>query len=126
MILRDLTPQLLVSDWARSIEFYTGVLGFTLDGLWPQDKPDWCMLDHGNVHIMCTTEAHEGPPHFTGKLALHTDDVMAVFERVNGRAKLVYGPEVYHYGMKEFAIEDPDGYMLSFSQPTDEPPTCTE
>lgn len=51
---------------------------------------------------------------------------MAVLDRVKGRAKIVYGPEVYHYGMKEFAIEDPDGYMISFSQPTDEPPTCQE
>lgn len=35
MILRDLTPQLLVSDLARSIDFYTSVLGFTVDGVWP-------------------------------------------------------------------------------------------
>lgn len=58
MKLRDLTPQILVGDLSRSIDFYTNVLGFTLDGEWPDGAPVWCMLDHGNVHLMCTTDAH--------------------------------------------------------------------
>lgn len=108
------------------MEFYTTILGFKMDAAWPQENPVWCVLDHGQVHLMLTSDAHEGPPKFSGKLALYTDDVMEVLGRIQGRAKIVYGPEVYHYGMKEFAIEDPDGYMISFSQPTDEPPTCHE
>lgn len=124
--LRNLIPQMKVADLARSLDFYTRVLGFRVGGTWPDEQPCWVMLDHSDVHIMLVTGLHEGPPHFTGKLALHSDDVMAIHARVKDHARVVYGPEVYHYGMKEFAIEDPDGYMISFAQETDEPPTCPD
>jgi hypothetical protein len=35
-------------------------------------------------------------------------------------------PEVYWYGRREYAIWDPSGYLLSFSEETDDPPTCRE
>lgn len=38
--------------------------------------------------------------------------------------ELLWGPEVYHYGRREFSIRDPNGYELIFSEPTDDPPTC--
>lgn len=38
-----------------------------------------------------------------------------------GRVEILWGPEVYHYGMREFAIKDDNGYTLSFGEPTDDP-----
>jgi hypothetical protein len=37
-----------------------------------------------------------------------------------------WGPEVYSYGRREFAVRDPDGYLVIFTEPTDEAPTTTE
>ena len=34
-----------------------------------------------------------------------------------------WGPEVYGYGRREFAIKDCNGYLLTFSAPTSDPPT---
>ena len=34
------------------------------------------------------------------------------------RAKIAYPMEEFHYGMREFAIDDNNGYMLQFGSPT--------
>ena len=36
------------------------------------------------------------------------------------------GPEVYWYGRREFSFQDPDGYAVIISEPTSDPPDCTE
>jgi hypothetical protein len=33
---------------------------------------------------------------------------------------------VYSYGRREFAIRDPDRYVIIFTEPTDDPPTTSE
>jgi hypothetical protein len=52
------------------------------------------------------------------------DDVLALHARIKDHVTIRWGPEIYHYGMHEFAIEDCNGYTLSFGQPTDLPATC--
>ena len=46
------------------------------------------------------------------------DDVEALCAELRGRgADVVYGPVVQtDYDMKEFAVRDPDGYVLGFGQ----------
>jgi uncharacterized glyoxalase superfamily protein PhnB len=44
-------------------------------------------------------------------------DVEALFDELKGRgAAIVYTPVVQPYGMKEFAVRDPNGYVLGFGQ----------
>ncbi len=40
-------------------------------------------------------------------------------EMVGRGAKVVYGPAQQEYGMKEFYVEDCNGYRLAFAQPTE-------
>ena len=125
--LERLTPMLQVPDLQRTIDFYTGVLGFRVRGLWPEERPSWCELGHGDVRLrFYTDDAEPEEPKQTGLLYFDTDDVFGLLERVKGRARVLWGPEVFHYGMHEFAIADCNGYTLSFGQPTDAPPTCPE
>lgn len=126
--LKGLTPLLKTHDIVATIEFYTSVLGFTVDSAWPEEAPTWCMLDRGDVHLMFYSddEHDRRPPAMTGRLYVYVDDVMEVWESVNERVKVVDPPEVYHYGMHEFCIEDVNGYQLAFGQPTDAEPTCPE
>lgn len=126
--LKELTPLLKTGDMAATIDFYTRVLGFTIGNLWPEETPTWCMLDHGDVHLMFYSddEHDRRPPAMTGRLYVYVDDVMAVYESVKDKVKIVDPPEVYHYGMHEFCLEDVNGYHLAFGQPTDAEPTCRE
>ena len=44
-------------------------------------------------------------------------DVEAMHDEISTKgARIVYPPTVQPYGMKEFAIRDPNGYVLGFGQ----------
>ncbi|MFQ5677217.1 MAG: hypothetical protein ACE5G1_15095 [bacterium] len=45
---------------------------------------------------------------------------------IKDKVEVLWGPEVFQYGMREFAIRDCNGYTLAFGEPTDDPPTCQE
>ena len=126
--LHGLAPMLMAADLQRTITFCTEILGFKLDGKWPDDKPCWCNLSNGFARIMFQSpEVYKEPqPKLTGRLYFYTDDVMAIHERVRERVKVIEGPEIYFYGMKQIAIEDCNGYVLTVGQNTDKPPTCGE
>ena len=47
------------------------------------------------------------------------DDVRALAEQLAGDVVFAWGPEVMDYGMFEFGVRDPDGYLLSFTEPID-------
>jgi len=131
MRLEKLSPMLFTRDVRGTIEFYTERLGFTLDAVLPAGtaeppgRPTWCSLSHGDVHVMfMAAEPDAPPPSLTGQLYVYTDDVQAVLERVAGHARVLWGPEVYDYGMRELAIADNNGYTLQFGEPTDAPADC--
>ncbi len=44
---------------------------------------------------------------------------MALWEVVKDEVSPEWGPEEMPYGMHEFAIKDPNGYLLSFGQPVE-------
>ncbi len=122
--MRKITPMLETHDLQATLTFYTEVLGFEVETLWPDDGPTFCILDHGPVGVSFYLDPKdgEGAPALTGQLYIDVDDVMALFVRVRGHAEVLWGPEVYHYGRREFAVRDPNGYVLSFSEPTRDPP----
>ncbi len=117
---RAITPMLKTSDIEATALFYTDLLGFELDGMWPEESPTLCFLDRDSTHLVFDTgadwDSHGSPPTLTGQLSIEVDDVDGLFERVRGRVEIVWGPEDYHYGRREFSIRDPNGYRLVFSQ----------
>jgi uncharacterized glyoxalase superfamily protein PhnB len=66
---------------------------------------------------MFMRNAHLGPPHATATQYIYVDDVMALWAALRDRVTAEWGPEEMPYGMIEFAVRDPDGYLLSFGQP---------
>jgi len=45
------------------------------------------------------------------------EGVDALFRSVDGKARVLMPLKNQFYGMREFVIEDPDGYVLIFAQP---------
>ena len=63
-------------------------------------------------------------PEYAGRTAatlansmfIEVDAVDAMHDRVKDRAKVVMPLITQWYGMREFSIEDPDGFLITFAQ----------
>ena len=120
-------PRLPATDLSRTIAFYTTVLGFAVDVLWPDERPTFVILqrDRTSIAFFEPNEHQPGPPGYA-ELYIQVTDAAALHRRVSQQAPIEWGPEVYSYGRREFAIRDPDHYLVIFTEPTDEPATTEE
>jgi catechol 2,3-dioxygenase-like lactoylglutathione lyase family enzyme len=125
-----LTPNLVVRDVERSVRFYCDVLGFEMDKHVPDQQPFvFASVRGGGVEIFFNqheTVVGEYPAFkdvplggtFTLYLAMQgVDDLhKEVQER---RIPVVMPIETKFYGVREFAIADPDGYLLTLAERVD-------
>ena len=122
---KAIVPRLPVSDLKKSIEFYQEQLGFTLGSVFPEDPPSFAILlrDKIGIQLIQTDEFHPA-----GKFTIWLDleEVLKEHEKLHQSLEIEWGPEIYGYGRREFAILDPDGHRIIFSEETDEQPTCEE
>jgi uncharacterized glyoxalase superfamily protein PhnB len=117
--LTRLTPMLQTVDLRKTIDFYSQTLGFTVTAAWPDEKPVWCMLERDGARVMFMMNDHLASPELTGTLYVETTDVLEMHRRIADKVVILWGPEIYDYGMHEFAISDNNGYTLSFGQPVE-------
>ncbi|MCH9650055.1 MAG: VOC family protein [Deltaproteobacteria bacterium] len=115
-----LVPSLLAADLAETIAFYLKV-GFKLDDTHPKDGlPTWAALVRDGITLMFYSEAPTGTPDHpicSGTLYLYPENLDALMAELEGVVPFAWGPEVMPYGMREFAIQDPNGYHLAFVEP---------
>ena len=118
MRLTNLTPMLETEDIKQTVDFYTEMLGFECESLYPDaDNPIWTCLRKDDVEIMFSVRnAHSTieKPTMTGSLYLYPEDVDAVWEQLKDKVKICYPIENFEYGMREFGISDNNGYLLQF------------
>jgi len=133
--MEGLCPLLQVFDMPTAVKFYRDVLGFELVSNSPPVKsPEgeyfhWAMLRRDDVTLMLNTAYDEGerPASPDGaRIAAHGDtalffacnDVDGTYQELVRREVVVTEKlAVTPYGMKRFAIVDPDGYNLCFQGP---------
>jgi catechol 2,3-dioxygenase-like lactoylglutathione lyase family enzyme len=113
---------LAVNDLGDTVAFYVEVLGFSLEGTWGRahGPSTWCALDYGPGTLMFTQRvAGEGDrPTMTGSLYFYPSSLDRYYETLIERgAHPLSAPVDREWGMREFAIEDPDGYLLLFGEP---------
>ena len=121
-----LTPNLIVENVERSLAFYVDVLGFTRGFTVPDQSPFvFASVSSGAVEIFFNEKAaavHEYPAFggkpigLTGTLYIETSDVDAWHERLRSNVPIVMPLVTQFYGAKEFAIADPDGYVITFAE----------
>src|SRR5262245_57441586 len=114
---KRIVPVLKVSDMQQSVDFYTGVLGFSVVWRAAKGGVENCMLQAGATALLLSTGSHlGGTPQFTGTLYFNMAGVQEFFERVKDRAEVVWPLEAMDYGQREFGIRDGDGYTLAFAE----------
>jgi len=124
-----LTPNLLVDNVERSLRFYEDVLGFTRGFTVPEDRPFvFGSVVSGSIEIFFNEKnmATKEYPAFLGKplgltgtmfVELHgSGGIEPLHERLTGLVPIVMPLVTQWYGVKEFAIADPDGYVITFAE----------
>ena len=111
MRMTALVPMLLTTDIVRTRNWYEEVLGFRCVS---SERDGWCRLD---IAIMFMRNDHLGTPHATATQYIYVDDIDELWTSINDKCTAEWGPEKMPYGLIEFAIKDPNGYLLSFGQP---------
>jgi len=119
-----LTPNLLVADVMASVAFYRDVFGFEVHLKVPAEPPFvFASLKRDGIEFFVNgigTVRDEFPTLRTGDtstLFIVVDNVDALFEGVKDRARIAMPLKNQFYGMREFAVFDPDGYLVTFAQP---------
>jgi catechol 2,3-dioxygenase-like lactoylglutathione lyase family enzyme len=119
-LTQRLVPALLVRDLPETLAFYRK-LGFELSGTYPDgDQPTWAEVDRDGVVLQFHTEPPCGTPAepvCSGTFYLYPEDVEALAAELRGKVAFAWGPEVMEYGMREFGVQDPNGYYLAFTGP---------
>jgi catechol 2,3-dioxygenase-like lactoylglutathione lyase family enzyme len=104
-------PVFHVSDVDASVRFYTEVLGFVQAfryGTYVGLKLETC-----EVHIC--PPGDQGPGIGGGNAYIICDEVDEYFRKIKAAgAKPASEPADRMYGMRDFAVRDPDGNQLSF------------
>ena len=136
---------LTVRDAKATLDFYRNKLGFELEASWPDEKnPMWAnlMLDGQSVMIGANLPADDikrfcssDPAALEHKLAAAADftkhkhgvgiatyvmvpDIDAWHAKVSKKGvKFAGEPKTQFYGIREVALEDPDGYTFMFYSP---------
>ena len=125
MSFKQLTPNLIVADVVKSVEWYGDVFGFELVMSVPEEGAlDWAMVKLGGVTLMFQSiesiptdfEAFKGmQPGGTLILYVDVDDATALYESVKDNTEIIVDLHKTFYGADEFAVKDLDGYVIAFA-----------
>ena len=128
-----MVPELTVADFSRSRAFYVEVLGF--DVRFERSDPDFAYLILNGAQLMLEAE-HDSSwqtgtldaPRGQGiNLQIEVADVVALRESVLAAGYPLFRDLVesrydvgngQQEGQLEFLLQDPDGYLLRFVEPT--------
>jgi uncharacterized glyoxalase superfamily protein PhnB len=125
----SVTPNLLVKDVARSTAFYRDVLGFNIGEHVPDAEPFvFVMLDRDGVPVFLNdkTAALQDHPEMaatpfggTNTMFFTITGVDELYAAVAPKATVVMALKNQFYGMREFAVTDPDGHVITFAERID-------
>jgi catechol 2,3-dioxygenase-like lactoylglutathione lyase family enzyme len=125
----SLIPELSVSNFEKSIGFYTKILGFAID--YKREEEGFAFLSLGKSQIMIDqigkgrtwkTGGFEYPLGRGINLQIEVNKIKPLLENLKkNKVKLFLGPEDKWYrknnkqvGNRQFLVQDPDGYLLRF------------
>jgi len=125
-----LVPELMVSDISSSLKFWVGLCGFSI--LYQREEEGFALLDLGGAQVMLD-ELRGARRWVTGELVvpfgrginleIKVDSLEPLITALDAAGWPVYqGVEEQWYrsndveiGVRQFLVQDPDGYLLRFS-----------
>ncbi len=119
-LTQRLVPSLLARDIQATLSFYER-LGFSASGFYPgKHNATWVDLERDGVKLQFHSQPPSGTPRepvFSGTFYFFPQSIDALVDELHGKVEFAWGPATMDYGMREFAIQDPNGYFLAFAEP---------
>lgn len=126
-MLKKLTPNLMVEDVGRTLDFYRDVLGFQVLTTVPPDQPPftWGMVSRDGVELMFQSRASLGadipaladaPIGASQTFYIEVEGIDALYAAIKDRVEIVLDMHTTFYDTREFAFRDVNGYILAFSE----------
>jgi len=120
----SIAPTFPVADVGRIARWYEDVLGFDLSGHFPDQEPyAWASLGRDGVEIMLQRiEGYQKPdishlrPEGLWDAYIRVQGVKEFYESVRHKARINMELRKQGYGDWEFEVQDPNGYVLVFSE----------
>ncbi|WP_243439014.1 VOC family protein [Fundidesulfovibrio soli] len=136
MAVQSITTNLMVEDVNRSIDFWVGLLGFSVaecvdaehklyHGRMPGADLIWAMFVSGPAAVMVNRRdsLERELPLLTGRptggtltLYVVVEDLEGLHRRIQSIVPTIKEPETSFYGMREWYVRDPDGYVVCLAQ----------
>ena len=110
-MLRKVMPELPLSNVAAGVVHYCDVLGFEVN----YSQHDIGVMDRDGMRVLLIARSsrHIG----IGSCAFYVTDADALYAELVTRGANVQGPPVSKpWGLREFAVLDPEGNRLTFAQ----------
>ncbi|HKR07738.1 MAG TPA: VOC family protein [Gemmatimonadaceae bacterium] len=115
-------PTFLVADIASTVRWYVKELGFTLAGQFPAREPYvFASLQRDNAELMLLNLADYEKPDLSGRrlaglwdVYFRMSGVAAFYETIKDKPFMQMHLTSRPYGDIEFAVRDPNGYLLVF------------
>lgn len=116
-------PYFVVRDLSKSIDYYHNALGFSKPALWgappsfamPSREGCIFMLKQAEEGVAITPNRNQSGYWDAYVWVNDVDTLFAEFKK--NKAIIDYEPCIQEeYDMKEFAVKDPDGYVIAFGQ----------
>ncbi|MDO8451728.1 MAG: VOC family protein [bacterium] len=130
MKFQSLLPELYVTDFEASIHFYRDIVGFQIE--YTRDNPNFAFLSYGKSQLMIQElrpgeKEQEVLEHPFGRginFQIETESVQEIIDSLEkndyplkrGVKDSWYKGKDMSYGCREILVQDPDGYLLRFSE----------
>lgn len=126
MKINSLTPNIMVADVNATLNFYIQHLNFTLIDTNPTEGTfEWGFVQRDDIGLMFQAEASLKAeyPELAARplgsaltLYIRVQGIHALLESLPDAVEVIKPLNRTFYGTDEFAIMDPNGYILTFSE----------
>jgi catechol 2,3-dioxygenase-like lactoylglutathione lyase family enzyme len=121
----SIAPYFFADDVVATANYYRDKLGFRYDRFW-NDPPTFCIVHRDGVFIMLAEGASAGQPNRSADpeggawdAYVWVDDADALHDEYAARGvRIVRAPCDQPYNIRDFEIEDCNGYRLCFGHDT--------
>ncbi len=115
--LENTTPILRVSHLAGSVDYYTTVLGFSVDWIVPDNMGSVSRDGHG-LMLCLNDQGQAGTWVWCG-----VSDVESLWQEYRSAGAIIRLPPTNYSWAREIHVQDPDGHVLRFgSEPLEDQP----